>query len=279
MLSSVNLGRRLQTVAEMVPDQARLGDIGTDHAYLPIWLYEQGKIKSAVGIDVHQGPYQSAREAVLNRNLTKQIEVRFGDGLNPLKPGEIDTLTLAGMGGKTMLSILWERPDVLVRVSDLILQPQGAERQVRIELLEAGWLLKNECLVEEEGRIYVVMAYSRNTGKDLAELKQYEATWIERLSQEPGEEPEPLKTMGSLIVSSSDITWVISKLFWQIGPLVLEEPNQELVSLISDQVNKLEKQLEQMKLARDEAVLAKMEQVRLDKMMLEGIKQWLLRLM
>ena len=85
--------------------------------------------------------------------------------------------------------------------------------------------------------------------------------------------------MDTSLVSSSEIIGVISRLFWQIGPLVLEEASQELVSLISDQVNKLEKQLEQMKLARDEAVLAKMEQVRLDKMMLEGIKQWLLRLM
>lgn len=105
MTVSVSLGPRLQTVASFVPEGANLGDIGTDHAYLPISLYEGQKIAKAVAIDVHEGPYQSALAAVKARKLEDVIDVRFGDGLMPLEVGEVNVLTLAGMGGRTMLEI------------------------------------------------------------------------------------------------------------------------------------------------------------------------------
>ena len=181
MSLSVTIGPRLQLVASFVPNGANLGDIGTDHAYLPIALYESQRILKAVAIDVHEGPYQSALTAVKARHLEAVIDVRFGDGLMPLNPGEVNVITLAGMGGKTMLDILSARLDVLESVHSLIMQPQGSESAVRLAMLGDGWRLKAEKLVEEDDRIYVVMAYSKDNGWDAAELQTIERSWARRL--------------------------------------------------------------------------------------------------
>ena len=54
------LSERLKTLADLVPSGSRLADIGTDHAYLPLWLLQQGHIVFAAACDVHEGPLQRA---------------------------------------------------------------------------------------------------------------------------------------------------------------------------------------------------------------------------
>jgi tRNA (adenine22-N1)-methyltransferase len=149
----LNLGPRLQVIASFIRAGSLLGDIGTDHAYLPVYLVQKGIIRRAVGVDIHEGPYRSALETVRTYGLSNLIEVRLGNGLRPLQPGEVNVLVVAGMGGNTILKILSASEDVLQEVEELVLQPQGAEGKVRRELLVRGWKIKEELLVEEEGRI------------------------------------------------------------------------------------------------------------------------------
>ncbi|HHV63540.1 MAG TPA: SAM-dependent methyltransferase, partial [Peptococcaceae bacterium] len=168
---TIKLGPRLHTIASYVPPGARLADIGTDHAYLPVYLVQKGIIAKAIGVDIHQGPYTAACQTVKDYGLDNKIEVRLGNGLAPLEPGEVDTLTIAGMGGVTILEILNSNPLVTQEVSALILQPQGAEHRVRRELLAEGWKMQEECLVEEDERIYTVMSFSRHNGFSRKEIE------------------------------------------------------------------------------------------------------------
>jgi len=264
MTLSVAIGPRLQTVAEFVPKDAKLGDIGTDHAYLPIALYEAEQITNAVAIDVHEGPYQSALAAVKARHLEEVIDVRFGDGLMPLESGEVNVLTLAGMGGKTMLDILSVRPDVLESVQALIVQPQGAERAVRLELLGNGWRLKAERLVEEDDRIYVVMAYSRDEGWDRAKLQTIEDQWTERL--------QPLLEKGSLL--KAEFQGLVEKLVWHFGPLVLEERSDLLTRYMNEYRSVLVKQIAQMKKSHSSEIIAKIRAVSEEVALVEGLTRW-----
>lgn len=246
MPDSIKLGPRLNCIASLIGHGARLADIGTDHAYLPIVLCEQGKIERAIAIDIHQGPYESALAAVKNHKLEHRIDVRLGDGLQPLVLAEIDTLSLAGMGGKTMLEILFARPDILAEVKELIVQPQGLESKVRYSLLKAGWLLEEEHLVEEEGRVYCIMAFSRKVGYSEQEILEKEGQWIERILSESqaikSERPE-LKNFYS---RKSEID-TLRTLFWQFGPLILQEPNQLLKRLIQEFAQELSYREEQMR--------------------------------
>jgi tRNA (adenine22-N1)-methyltransferase len=264
MAVAYNLGPRLQKVADFVPKKAKLGDIGTDHAYLPIILYETHQIERAVAVDVHEGPYQSAVTAVKARRLSEVIDVRLGDGLMPLKPGEVDILTLAGMGGRTMLEILSVRPDVLAFVRNLILQPQGAEGTVRLTLLESGWYLKAEALVEEEGRYYTVMALSKEEGWNLTELNEKVCSWEERLR--PFLEKEE--------AVSANFTNLIPKLVWQFGPLVLEERSELLGNYLREYANILIKRMEQMKKSSSLEIGVKLQEVGDELAIVEGFRTW-----
>ena len=264
MTLSVTIGPRLQTVASLVPKGANLGDIGTDHAYLPIALYETQQISKAVAIDVHEGPYQSALNAVKVRHLEAVIDVRFGDGLMPLKPGEVNVLTLAGMGGKTMLDILSARPDVLESVHDLILQPQGSESAVRLAMLGDGWRLKSEKLVEEDDRIYVVMAYSKDAGWDEARLQTIEHHWVQRL--------HPLTENGRL--SAAEFQTLVQKLVWHFGPLVLEERTDLLTQYMNEYKCMLTRRMEQMKKSNSPDIVAKITEVSEELALLEGLQRW-----
>ncbi len=258
------IGPRLQTVASFVSANAKLGDIGTDHAYLPIALCEARRISKAVAIDVHDGPYQSALAAVKAHRLEAVIDVRLGDGLKPLAPREVDVLTLAGMGGRTMLDILSARPDVLESVLDLVLQPQGAEEAVRLTLLDNGWRLKAEKLVKEENRIYVVMAYSKYAGWNKAELQTLERRWIQRL--------HPILENKNCL--TAEFPSLAGKLVWHFGPLVLEERTDRLKCYINDYKSMLARRLEQMKKSDSPEIIAKIKEVSAELAVAEGLQIW-----
>jgi len=261
MTMEMILGPRLCLVATQVPEGALLGDIGTDHAYLPIYLWEKGIIRHAVAVDVHEGPYLSARSAVASRHLEQAIEVRFGDGLRPVQPGEVDTLTLAGMGGNTMLEIFVARPEVMAQVQTLVLQPQGSEGKVRLRLLQEGWRLRREQLVEEEDRIYVVMNYSREEGFTYQELQARVVGWFERL--------------GKIGQFSQTISELINKLIWDFGPLVFEQPGPELRILLDEQIQSIARVTQEMQKSNQIKVQERIQYFELTGTVLEEMKKCL----
>lgn len=153
----MKLGNRLAAIAAMVPAGSRVADIGTDHAYIPIYLVTQGISPFTVAGDVHKGPYQSARDTVSRMALGDKIAIRFGDGFQVLAPGEVDTAIIAGMGGANIIEILSSRPEITGTLTRLILQPMLAASAVRRWLAGNGWRLVDEALVEDEGRIYEII--------------------------------------------------------------------------------------------------------------------------
>ena len=90
----MHLDKRLQAVASLVPQGSRLADIGTDHAYLPVWLVRNGAIASAVAGDIASGPCQAARATVAMYATADKIAVRQGSGLAVLAPGEAACLAI-----------------------------------------------------------------------------------------------------------------------------------------------------------------------------------------
>ncbi|HWI63012.1 MAG TPA: class I SAM-dependent methyltransferase, partial [Symbiobacteriaceae bacterium] len=150
------LSPRLAAAAAYVVGGQPLADIGTDHAYLPAHLVEAGAVPRAIAADVLPGPLEAARTTVLEAGLSDRIELRLGNGLRVLKPGEVATATICGMGGPLIAEILAAGP--LEGLRRLVLQPMGGEESLRRWLMENGWFLVDETLVEDAGRIYVVMA-------------------------------------------------------------------------------------------------------------------------
>ncbi|WP_233566726.1 tRNA (adenine(22)-N(1))-methyltransferase [Cohnella endophytica] len=155
--AGLKLSRRLSALAEWVPQGARFADIGTDHALLPVYLAQQNRISYAVAGDVHEGPVDAAKKQVAEAGLADIVSVRMGDGLAVLSPGEVDTVTIAGMGGSLMARILDQAGNRLDGVTTLVLSPHVAEDAVRRWLVSHHYVLDREMLLEEDGVIYTLM--------------------------------------------------------------------------------------------------------------------------
>ena len=104
-MRTVELTPRLRSVAELVPRGARFADVGTDHAYLPVWLLQQGRITGAVASDLRPGPLERARGTAEKYGLTGRMDFSLCDGLSGIQPDEVNTIAIAGMGGETIVDL------------------------------------------------------------------------------------------------------------------------------------------------------------------------------
>jgi tRNA (adenine22-N1)-methyltransferase len=151
------LSMRLNAVASQVIAGEPMVDIGTDHAQLPVALVVCGRVPRAIAMDVADGPLSGARRA--SAPYSDRISVRKSNGFEALLVGEVSSVSIAGMGGGTMVQLLLSGRSVWSTTSRLILQPQGMEAEVRMVMLAAGSHCIDEMLVEERGQIYMVMSW------------------------------------------------------------------------------------------------------------------------
>lgn len=158
----MQLDDRLQALADFVPQGCRAADIGTDHGYLAIALIKAGKASFVVAGDLNQGPYEAAQRTVHEQAISaEQISVRLGNGLQVLKPGEVDTVCMAGMGGILMTQILEQSIEVTRKLSMLVLQPMNSARELRAWLYAHDWHIADETLAVADGRIYEIIKAER----------------------------------------------------------------------------------------------------------------------
>ncbi|HEM3577854.1 TPA: tRNA (adenine-N(1))-methyltransferase [Streptococcus suis] len=158
------LSKRLAAVADYVLQGARLADVGSDHAYLPLFLVEQGRIDFAVAGEVVQGPYQSALQNVEQAGQSEKISVRLANGLAAVElADQVSTITIAGMGGRLIAEILEAGKDKLVSVERLVLQPNNREDDVRHWLVEHDFQLVAEEILEENDKIYEILVAEKGS--------------------------------------------------------------------------------------------------------------------
>lgn len=157
----MNIGARLEAVGSLVLPNSILADIGTDHAYLPVYLLQEGRITSAIAGDIAQGPCKAAENTVAMYNMKAKVQVRLGSGLSVLKPNEVNCISIAGMGGSTMVEILSADLELAKAADRLILQPQTGAAGLRKWLLANGWEMIDEELVWENKRLYEIIAVEK----------------------------------------------------------------------------------------------------------------------
>lgn len=156
-MRKLELTPRLQLLADWVRPGARLADVGTDHAYLPVWLRLHGRMVSAIACDLREGPLERARETGRTYGVAGEIDYRLGNGLSVVSPEEADTIVIAGMGGENIAAILAKAPWTAGGGHTLLLQPQSRAETLRAFLAENGYAVRREALVEDRGTIYPVL--------------------------------------------------------------------------------------------------------------------------
>ncbi len=161
-MNAQKLSKRLETVASFVPTGAVIADIGSDHAYLPCYLVHKGIASRAIAGEVVKGPYESAVRQVRTEGLTQSITVRLADGLAAIQEEDhVNTVTIAGMGGPLIVSILEKHPASLKNVTRLILQPNIHAKVIREWAIANGWAILDEVILEEDDKIYEVLVLQR----------------------------------------------------------------------------------------------------------------------
>jgi tRNA (adenine22-N1)-methyltransferase len=154
---------RLERVAAQVPTGARLADIGSDHAYLPVALMRRGVITAAVAGEVATTPFQAAERTVRENGLEQQITVRLADGLAAIEAGDgITAISVCGMGGETIRDILERGKAHLSGEERLVLQPNGGEQPLRQWLMDNGYRILGEELLRENRFYYEIIVAERS---------------------------------------------------------------------------------------------------------------------
>ncbi len=156
MAKQLELTPRLQLLADWVPQGARLADVGTDHAFLPVWLRLHERVVFAIASDLRKLPLERAKETGRTHGAD-QIEYRLCNGLSDIFPQEVDTIAIAGMGGETIASILEAAPWTCDGEHMLLLQPMTHAEDLRKFLADHGYAITREALVYDRGTIYPVM--------------------------------------------------------------------------------------------------------------------------
>ena len=166
----MELGARLGAIAAQVGPYHRMADVGTDHAFLPVWLIQNNRITFAVAGDVQPGPLEAARRSVGEAGLEPAISVRLGNGLQVVAPGEVEVVVIAGMGGSTIREILESSPVVVGELRSIVCQPMIGAAILRKWFLANGWEIIEEDLVMEDGRLYEIIVAEPGKTMPMAEL-------------------------------------------------------------------------------------------------------------
>lgn len=166
--SMLKLTERLQLVADFLDPCECFADIGTDHAYLPVWMLQNGKARYAIAADINPNPLKNARNTLAQYGFAEQIELRLSDGLQNIAPWEVGAIAVAGMGGNQIADMISGTPWLQNAEIQLVLQPMTHFEDVRRALRENGFSVLREETVAEGERVYLALS-ARYSG----EIREY----------------------------------------------------------------------------------------------------------
>lgn len=164
------MSKRIEKLVELFPGARSVADIGCDHGYTSILLAKTGKAEKIIACDIGQAPLESAKKNILREGLTDRIECRLGDGLEPIKPFEVETVLISGMGGPLMTEILENR---IEEFSFAVLSPQSDFAKFRRFIFDRMEIVKEEYL-EEGGKFYRLFLARKKQSPESQEIEQEE---------------------------------------------------------------------------------------------------------
>ncbi len=156
-IKNFKISNRLKKCADLVSCGSKIADIGTDHAYIPIYLMLQRKISHAIACDIGEGPLKNAEKNIKNYGFENNIETRLSDGFSNIKENEADEIIIAGMGGNMISNILNNCPWKNKYKKRFILNPMKYEEKLHEFLFSNGYEIQNEIAVKCSGKSYLII--------------------------------------------------------------------------------------------------------------------------
>lgn len=183
----MSISKRLKLVASMVTKGNIVADVGTDHGYVPIYLLKENICPRAYAMDINKGPIERAKEHVEQEGLTNQIELIHCDGMKGLAGKNVDTVIIAGMGGELVCRILDESP-VIGEIKELVLSPHSEVAKVRSNIINKGFRIVDEAMIEDYGKFYtVIKAHKNMDGDTIEEYSEFDLVYSRLLFEKKDE--------------------------------------------------------------------------------------------
>jgi len=148
----MKLPNRLQTIANMIDSSAKIYDVGCDHAYLDIYLASVGF--DCVAIDVRKNVVDFAKKNVIESGYQEKVEVILNDNLNNIKIEDNDLVILSGLGTKTILNIIKDKP-----IKKLIVQSNDNLDMLRRTMMSKNYFISDEKIIFEDNKYYVIIKF------------------------------------------------------------------------------------------------------------------------
>ncbi len=188
----IKISKRLQEVANYIKDNCNLVDIGCDHGYLDIYLYQNRKNIHIIASDINEKALNSARNNIKKFKLTNKIETRLGNGLDNIKQNEVDTIVMSGLGSHTIVGILYTNRSKLKNVNQIVIQSNTDLKFLRTKVTKLGYYIQDEKIIKEGKIIYTIINFQkgkrRYTPKELyfgpILLKENNKLFIEKNKEE-----------------------------------------------------------------------------------------------
>lgn len=168
-MENIKINDRLLTAIPFVREGKTFCDVGTDHAYLPIYLMNKGKINRAIAADINRGPLDKAEENIEKYGYKNQISTVLCDGLTKVSSNEAEDIAIFGMGGELIIKIIDEAKWLKDCEKRLILQPMTHPEKLRSYLAEKGFNIIGEAISLDRGKIYQTICAQYD-----GEIRQYD---------------------------------------------------------------------------------------------------------
>lgn len=153
-MKNTALCKRLGSAVKYVRRGAVFADIGTDHAYLPIYLLKEGTVDRAILSDINEGPLLSARQNARDNGVLSKVELVLTDGAAALDGRGITDVAIFGMGGELIRDIIERAPFLKNAGMRLILQPMTKQTLLCTYLIDAGFSFVGETYTRDAGKFY-----------------------------------------------------------------------------------------------------------------------------
>lgn len=163
----IKLSKRLEKIVNLIGENSKVADIGTDHGLVPNFLVENNISSYIVASDISEKSLEKTYELVDNKYIDSKIYLRVGNGLEVIEKNEVDTVILAGMGGILISKLIGKDFDKVRNLKKLILQPMQNQYDLREYLYKNGFIFNDQRIVYEEKKYFEIMdvSYKGEVGK------------------------------------------------------------------------------------------------------------------
>ncbi len=162
MYSSISL--RLKTIALKINANDVVFDVGSDHGLLPIYLVSNNIVDRVYCCENKLGPFTNLNNNIKKHALDDKIIAFLSDGISSI-PKEVNTIVLAGMGGRLIVDILNNNKNALVGINKIITDAHLDIYYLRKEMIALGYDVTDEELLIDKNKYYVVVTFEKSITK------------------------------------------------------------------------------------------------------------------